>query len=256
MMIPAALGDSIPEYMHISLKGKRALYKSELMMLEMLSNANWERPIYIATTVGPDNRLGMDGHLIQEGLASRFTPFETTELGVTIDTDKMYDNLMNKFKFGGIDKDGIYIDENVMRMCYTHRHIFAKLINQLIIEGKKEKAKKAIEYCEKMIPAKNVPYDYQNGSALLADCYYALGNARDGDRVIRAIGDKAVEYITWYLSLDDTNLNISRREVEWHLALLNEAYRVMDRNNSKLTETYENKLNTLYDIYAKRVKSL
>ena len=151
MMIPEALGDSIPDYMHISLKDekgnpKRALYKSELMMLEMLANANWERPIYMAITVGTDNQLNMREHFIQEGLTYRFTPFDTEALGATIDSEKMYDNLMNKFKFGGIDKPGIYIDENTMRMCYTHRRIFAQLITQLMKEGKKDKALAALEY--------------------------------------------------------------------------------------------------------------
>jgi hypothetical protein len=254
MMIPKALGDSIPDYMTISLKGKRALYKSELMMLEMLCHANWERPIYIATTVGPDNRLGMDGHLIQEGLASRFTPFETKELDATIDTEKMYDNLMNKFKFGGIDKPGIYIDENVMRMCYTHRRIFTTLVAQLLKEGETEKAKKAIAYCEKMIPEMNVPYDYQNGAHQLASAYYTLGDDKNGDRVLSAVADKAVEYITWYLSLDDQNFMISRREVEYHIALLSEFHRIMDENSSEIADTYDNKLNTLYDLYVNRIK--
>ena len=108
MLIP---GDTIPDYMHISLKGKRDLYKSELMMLEMLAEANWERPIYIAVSVGQENQLGMANHFIQEGLAYRFTPFDNTKTGVSIDSEKMYDNLMNKFRFGGIDKPGIYIDE-------------------------------------------------------------------------------------------------------------------------------------------------
>jgi hypothetical protein len=254
MMIPKALGDSIPDYMTISLKGKRALYKSELMMLEMLCHANWERPIYIATTVGPDNRLGMDGHLIQEGLASRFTPFETKELDATIDTEKMYDNLMNKFKFGGIDKPGIYIDENVMRMCYTHRRISTTLVAQLLKEGETEKAKKAIAYCEKMIPEMNVPYDYQNGAHQLASAYYTLGDDKNGDRVLSAVADKAVEYITWYLSLDDQNFMISRREVEYHIALLSEFHRIMDENSSEIADTYDNKLNTLYDLYVNRIK--
>jgi hypothetical protein len=254
MMIPKALGDSIPDYMTISLKGKRALYKSELMMLEMLCHANWERPIYIATTVGPDNRLGMDGHLIQEGLASRFTPFETKQLDATIDTEKMYDNLMNKFKFGGIDKPGIYIDENVMRMCYTHRRIFTTLVAQLLKEGETEKAKKAIAYCEKMIPEMNVPYDYQNGAHQLAIAYYTLGDDKNGDRVLSAVADKAVEYITWYLSLDEQNFMISRREVEYQIALLSEFHRIMDENGSEIADTYDNKLNTLYDLYANRIK--
>ena len=82
MKIPEALGDSIPDHMNILLRDdngnpKRALYKSELMMLEMLANANWERPMYMAITVGRENQLGMDKHFVQEGLASRFTPFET-----------------------------------------------------------------------------------------------------------------------------------------------------------------------------------
>lgn len=149
MTIPEALGDSIPEYMHISLKGKRALYKSELMMLEMLANANWERPIYMAITVGGENRLNMDNHFVQEGLAYRFTPFDAQALGATINSEKMYDNLMNKFKFGGINKAGIYIDENTMRMCYTHRRIFTQLITQLLKEGKKDKALKSIRILRK-----------------------------------------------------------------------------------------------------------
>ena len=74
MMIPEALGDSIPDYMHISLKDekgnpKRALYKSELMMLEMLANANWERPIYMAITVGTDNQLNKAMEVLQEKMA-------------------------------------------------------------------------------------------------------------------------------------------------------------------------------------------
>jgi hypothetical protein len=255
MMIPAALCDSIPDYMTISLKGKRALYKSELMMLEMLANANWERPIYIAVSVGAENRLGMDNHLIQEGIASRFTPFDTQKLNATIDTERMYDNLMNKFKFGGIDKPGIYIDENVMRMCYTHRRTFAQLIDQLLKEGKKDKAKAALDYVEKHVPASNVPYDWYNYAQHLAEAYYALDDAKNGDRIMAALGDKSVEYLTWYLSLDENNFRNSIREVEYHIALLNEETNTLKKYGSKLADTYDDKLNALYDIYAKRARS-
>ena len=148
---------------------KRGLYKNELMMLEMLAETNWERPLYIAISVGSDNQLGMDNFFVQEGLAYRFTPFDNTKTGVTIDSEKMYDNLMHKFKFGGIDRPGIYIDENALRMCYSHRRIFAQLVQQLMKEGKKDKAKAALDYAEKMIPAANVPYDFQNGALQMAE---------------------------------------------------------------------------------------
>ena len=250
MLIP---GDTIPDYMHISLKGKRALYKSELMMLEMLAESNWERPLYIAVSVGQENQLGMSNHFIQEGLAYRFTPFDTNKTGVRIDSEKMYDNLMNKFKFGGIDEPGIYIDENAMRMCYSHRRIFSQLIDQLLREGKNDKARKALDYVEKMIPAGNVPYDWQNGSLTLAEAYYKLNDLENGDRLTAALGDKAVEYMTWYMSLDEHRFLISAREFEYHWALLNEVVKKMEQYKSTLAPTYRDKLETLYDLYVKRM---
>ena len=259
MKIPEALGDSIPDHMNILLRDdngrpKRALYKSELMMLEMLAHANWERPMYMAITVGRENQLGMDKHFIQEGLASRFTPFETKKLGTTVDSEKMYDNLMNKFKFGGIEKPGIYIDENVMRMCYTHRRVFAQLIEQLMKEGKKDKALAALDYAEKMIPAYNVPYDWQNGAVQMAEAYYQLGETEKADKIMDALANKAIEYLTWYLSLDNSQFFVSSREFEYHIALLNEELKLMEKYKSKLSDNYSGKLDELYGMYVSRMK--
>lgn len=256
MMIPKTLGDSIPDYMHISLKGKRALYKSELMMLEMLANANWERPIYMAITVGAENRINMDNHFIQEGLAYRFTPFDAKALEATVDSKKMYDNLMNKFKFGGIDKKGIYIDENVMRMCYTHRRVFIQLVDQLLIEGEKEKALKALDYCEKMIPAFNVPYDYANGALNMAEDYYKLGEKEKGDRIVSALADKSIQYATWYLSLSDMQIAMSSRDLQLYLSLLSEELRIMKEYKSELEKNYSAQFDLLYNAYASRVNKL
>ena len=255
MRIPKALGDSIPEYMHISLKGKRALYKSELMMLEMLANANWERPIYMAITVGGENRLNMDNHFVQEGLAYRFTPFDAQALGATIDSEKMYDNLMNKFKFGGINKAGIYIDENTMRMCYTHRRIFTQLIIQLLKEGKKDKALKALEYCEKMIPGSNVPYDYQNSAQSMAEAFYLLGQKAKGDKIMDALANKSMEYLIWYLSMSNQQLTISGQEFMYHIYLLDEEIKIMEKYKSKQASHYAGKLEELYSMYASRTKA-
>ena len=248
-------GDSIPDYMHISLKGKRALYKSELMMLEMLAEANWERPIYIAVSVGTENQLGLGNHFIQEGLAYRFTPFNTDQTGVKVDSEKMYDNLMNKFKYGGIDRKGIYIDENAMRMCYSHRRIFSQLVEQLMKEGKKEKAKKALDYAEQVIPAYNVPYDWQNGALQMATAYYQLNEKEKADKIMQALADKAIQYATWYLSLDEDRFILSIGEVEYHLSLLNDEVRRMQFHQSELAKGYATTFEQLYDLYAKRMKA-
>ena len=251
MLIP---GDSIPDYMTISLKGKQALYKSELMMLEMLAESNWERPLYIAVTVGAENQLNMGNHLIQEGLAYRFTPFDTNKTGVKVDSEKMFDNLMHKFKYGGVDKPGIYIDENAMRMCHTHRRIFAQLVQQLLAEGKNDKAQQALEYAEKVLPAYNIPYDWQNGAAQLAESWYRLGNQEKGDEIIQALADKAVEYCTWYLSLDERRFMLSVGELEYNWALLDAVVKVMRQYQSPLADIYTPKVDEIYNLYMERME--
>jgi hypothetical protein len=252
MMIPAALGDSIPDYMHISLKGKRVLYKSELMMLEMLANANWERPIYIAISVGAENRLGMENHFIQEGLAYRFTPFDTQALNATIDSEKMYDNLMNKFKFGGIDKPGIYLDENVMRMCLSHRRLFIQVAIQLWNESKKEKALNALNYCEQKIPDYNVPYEYS--SQAMAELYYQLGEKEKADKIMGILANNAVEYVSWYMGMNNLQLYLSLANVNHYLTSLNGYIRTMNKYKSELSTVYTDLLSRLEDIYKMRTE--
>lgn len=205
--------DSIPDYMHISLKGKRMLYKHELMILEMLANANWERPLYMAITVGSDYHMNLTNNFLQEGLAYRITPFNNTALGRRIDSEKMYDNLMNKFKFGGIDNPDVYLDETVHRMCDTHRRLFVQLASQLIKEGKNDKALKALDYCQKVIPASTVHHDYLfGGSKEMAEDYRLLGQPMKAAEILDQLANNSLEYITWYMSLGDSYFSSSTEE--------------------------------------------
>ena len=253
--------DSIPEYMHISLKGKRVLYKSELMMLEMLANTNWERPMYMAITVGSDNHLNLTNNFLQEGLAYRITPFDNAKLGRRLDSEKMYDNLMNKFKFGGIDNPDIYLDETVLRMCDTHRRMFVQLTSQLIKEGKKDKALKALDYCEKVIPSTTVPHDYlMSSSKEMAENYLALGQPQKAEKILNELANNAVEYATWYLSLDDARFTSSYENCMRYFYILDDVCKTMAQmKDSKTGEEnksalhYAQKFDQLYKLLEKRV---
>ena len=253
--------DSIPEYMHISLKGKRVLYKSELMMLEMLANTNWERPMYMAITVGSDNHLNLSNNFLQEGLAYRITPFDNAKLGRRLDSEKMYDNLMNKFKFGGIDNPDIYLDETVLRMCDTHRRMFVQLTSQLIKEGKKDKALKALDYCEKVIPSTTVPHDYlMSSSKEMAENYLALGQPQKAEKILNELANNAVEYATWYLSLDDARFASSYENCMRYFYILDDVCKTMAQmKDSKTGEEnksalhYAQKFDQLYKLLEKRV---
>ena len=268
MMIPDSLHGEIPEYMSISLKNKRMLYKSELMMLEMLANTNWERPMYMAITVGSENHLNLGDNFMQEGLAYRITPFNTTKLNARIDSEKMYDNLMHKFKFGGIDKDGIYLDETILRMSQTHRRMFVQVASQLIKEGKYEKALKALDYCQQVIPSKNVAHDYiMSSSKEMADDYIALGEYAKAESILDELANKAVEYITWYMSLDDERLALSYENCVRNIYILDEINKSFDKiaqkkqgqaegemsASSEMADHYAQKFEELYDMFNVRI---
>ena len=249
MMIAA---DSIPDVMHISLKGKRAVYKSEMMMYEMLARCNWERPLFVAMTVGRDNYGNLGDNFVQEGLVNRITPFNTKASGRTIDTEKMYDNLMNRFKFGGIDNPDIYLDETVMRMCQTHRRIFAQLAKQLLAEGKKDKAQRVLEKVEKEIPAATVPHSYQSGSLEMAQTWLSLGNKQKATALADAVASIASEYCAWYISLSDRRLQASADDCYYYLLQLSNALKILDQTDEKKSAAYDAALRSFFDEFQSR----
>lgn len=236
--------DSIPDQMIISLKGKNALYKGDLMMLEMISQCNWTRPVYVAITVGQENYMNLGDNFIQEGLANRITPFTTNAPGMkNFDTERVYTNLMTRFKFGGLDKKGIYLDETVMRMCYTHRRLFAQLALNLIQEGKKDKAAKALAYAEKVIPAYNVPMNYLSGGIDIAKAYALLGNKAKAKEVINSVFKNAHQYMVWYNSLSGSRFMQSQQDCMMHLYVMNSCIDIAHMIDNKWAESLMKQFN-------------
>ena len=254
--------DSIPDKMVISLKGKRALYKGDLMILEMLAQCNWERPIYVAVSVGDDNYINLGDNIITEGLAYRITPFTTTSKGQPLpgvknfDTQRTYDNIMHRFKFGGIDQQGIYLDETVMRMCYTHRRIMAKLAMELIYENQEKKAEEVLRYTEKMVPDYNVPHCYASGSTDMIRAWIALGQKKPALDIINKMWKNSVQYAKWYCSLDGFRFEGSKNDVLLHLYIMNQLVGLTETIDEKLADQQLRQLNVLSDIYEQRGGSL
>ena len=252
--------DSIPDKMVISLKGKSALYKGDLMMLEMIAQCNWTRPIYVATTVGADNYMNLGEHFVQEGLANRITPFRTyytnerddlvpMEGTKQFDTEKTYDNMMNKYKYGGISKPGIYLDETVMRMCYTHRRLMSLLAVNLLEEGKTDKVKAVLAKAEKEIPAYNIPHDYQSGSLDLARAYAGTGQNNKAQELIDQLWKKSSQYLQWYCSLESSRFASSQRDCMIQLYIMNQLLNLQDKVDAKKSQQMEKQLQALSEIY-------
>lgn len=230
MMIAA---DSIPEVMTISLKGKRAIYKSELMMLDMIAQGQWDRPLYIAMTVGQDNYGNLGDHFVQEGLAYRITPFNTAKSGKRTDIERMYHNIMERFQFGGISDSTVYLDETVMRMCYTHRRLMAQLAQELVNEGDFQRAANVLERAEKEIPHSSVPHNFQSGSLDLATSWYACKRYKEAAEIASILFQTSKEWLDWYLSLSTPRLMQASRECNYNLYLMHETASLLEKCHSK-----------------------
>ena len=242
--------DTIPDRMVISLAGKRAIYKNDMMMLEMLAQCNWERPLYVATTVGSDNYMNLGDNFVQEGLAYRITPFNTKAPGAkNFDTEKVYNNVMNRFKWGGLDKPGLYIDETVMRMCYTHRHLLAQLAMQLIAEGQNVKAEKVLRKAEKVLPEYNVPYTFMSGAADMARAYALIGKKADAARILNKVWADAKSYADYYLQLTGSRFMMSQNDVLRQLYIMQNIADITQACDHSLADQRLKTVNALYAVY-------
>ena len=242
--------DTIPDKMIISLAGKRALYKNDLMMLEMLAQCNWTRPLYVATTVGSENYMNLGDNFVQEGLAYRITPFTTNKNGAkNFDTEKTYNNVMNRYKFGGLETPGLYLDETVMRMCFTHRHLFAQLALQLIEEGKNDKALKVLRKCEKVLPNYNVPYTFMSGSADVARAYALLGYKADAKRVLAEVWNNAKGYADYYVQLTGPRFDLCQNDLMRQLYIMQSISDIMRLVDPKQADNWAGIANAIYRMY-------
>ncbi len=242
--------DSIPDKMVISLTGKNALYKGDLMMLEMIAQCNWTRPIYVALTVGEDNYMNLGDNFVQEGLANRITPFTTNKSGAkNFDTEKAYHNIMTRFKFGNLKQKGLYIDETTMRMCYTHRRLLAQTALQLIAEHKNKKALDILKKADTEIPQYNVPIDYMSGGLDMARGWVMAGNKQKAAEYLGKVWKTSSQYLTYYLSLDANRFAQAQNDCIRQIMIMQSTCEVAGMIDLKTAKKYEDQLNKLYTLY-------
>ena len=242
--------DTIPDKMVISLAGKTALYKGDLMMLEMIAQCNWVRPIYVALTVGEDNYMNLGDNFVQEGLVNRITPFTTNKPGAkNFDTEKAYHNIMTRFKFGNLKQKGLYIDETTMRMCYTHRRLLAQTALQLLSEHKNKKAIDILKKADVEIPDYNVPIDYMSGGLDMARGWILAGQKQKAAEYVGKVWKTACQYLSYYLSLDANRFAQAQNDCIRQIMIMQSTCEVASMVDQKTAKKYEDQLNKLYTLY-------
>lgn len=193
--------------------------------------------MYFCATVGNDYYLGLEPYMELTGLAYRITPTRSRDGQPRVNSEKMYENLMHQFKYGNMNIPGIYIDENLMRMCRTHRMMFAQLAEQLIRENQRDKALEVLDYAEEMLPGYNVPYDYT--SASMAQMYFMLHQDDKAVAILENVANTCVEYLHFAESLNRRQRESMENTTDREAAILGYVLQTLDHyDQTEIVDKY------------------
>lgn len=198
--------------------------KSQLLVLDLLNNMDWNRPVYFAVTTGGEAYMGLERYFQLEGLAYRLTPIlhktsPNPNLEGGVASDIMYNNMMNRFQWGNMDTKDIYMDENNRRMTSNLRLQFSHLAEKLIEEGKKDKALEVLDRCMTVMPEKNVPYDQPQIMWTLSDLYYEAGDSLKGLELAKRMFELNRQEIEYFKSLDEDRQATMTRQMDMSIRL-------------------------------------
>jgi len=220
--------DSIVPEMKWELSGN-AFYKSYMMILDMLAHNNWKRPIYFAITVSEDNYPNLDKYFRLDGLAYRVVPVQYTRpdgQSGSVDTKILYENLMNKFKWGNIADPKVYLDENNLRMLSNFRNNFARLAEALIDENKVDSAVRVLDRSQEVMPPAQIPVNYY--LLPVVEQYYRAKQFDKGNKLMEQIYNNTLEELKYFFSFKGSLSSQVEQEKGFNIRILNELVRLTD----------------------------
>ena len=217
-------GDSLVRDINFQLvdergRPRRYVTKSQMMILDLLSNMDWNRPVYFAVTTGSDTYLGLEPYFQLEGLAYRLTPIlHRKALNPYVDggvnANIMYENMMTKFQFGNMDKGDIYLDENNRRMVTNLRLQFSHLAEQLIEQGDKKRAVEVLDKCMNVMPDNIAPHEQSQILWRLSELYFDAGDNAKGLQWAKKLVELNQQELDFYESLDNDRQAIMEQDIQ------------------------------------------
>ncbi|WP_109832184.1 glycosyltransferase family 117 protein [Reichenbachiella versicolor] len=193
-IIPEQFADKMVSKMQWSMKG-RGLEKKDLAILDLIVNNNWERPIYFNNTSASSVNLNLKQFMVQEGNAFRLLPIKNDKQGMFVDTNMMYDNMMNNFYWRELDNPNVYYSEDYRNFVLNHRASFNTLIENLLMEGDTVRAKQAVEETLARMPDEVIQFDHF--SVQVVGFLLELGEKEKADKIANRIGDRANEMLAY-----------------------------------------------------------
>jgi hypothetical protein len=231
--VPMALGDSIADTIKFNIRG-RVLQKNQLMVLDLLANNNWKRPVYFSITTGSEAYMGLEDYLQLDGLAYRLVPIKKPRKDDhtgTVNSAVLYDSFMNKFTWGGMDNPKVYLDETNRRLIMNFRSNFGILATTLMNENKKDSAIAVCDRCLKVMPDASIHFNY---SLLpLAEVYYQAGAVDKGDKLYDRLTELYYQNLVYYFRFPASKAAQTDTDRQQGLAVLQHIYREADKYGRK-----------------------
>ncbi|MFY9153633.1 MAG: DUF2723 domain-containing protein [Prolixibacteraceae bacterium] len=244
--------DKIVDTLTIDLSSKHYITKDELMVLDMIANNNWKRPIYFAITIGRDKYMNLQDYFQLEGLAYKLIPVKSPSDGINmgkVNTKLMYANVMENFKWGNMNDPKVYIDENNGRMMMNIRNTFNRLAETLVAEGQNEKAVKVLDRCNELIPNRVVPYSYF--AMMMSETYLHAGQPAKAKEMINTIMNGYKEQLDYFFQMDGPMRNSVDEEIQRMLYFMREITMICSRNNQpELSKEVSDSFNSYLERYS------
>lgn len=235
---------------------KDYIQKPEMMMLEILANNNWDRPVYFVST-GGDSDIGLSDYLQHEGFAYKLVPIKTIQADYLstgrLNVDKLYENYMNKFKWGGINKPNVMVDHNVQRttLVLRLRNNFNRLADELVSMNRIDSAVKVLDRVVELLPQEKFPYDFFVIG--LIETYYKANETEKGNKLLTSYAEATLENLEYFDSLEPRYSGVIGYDSELNLQIMQELVAVADRfGQPDIKEKLENDLNTHITYYYQR----
>ena len=225
------------EKMPLSFAGMDMLLKSDLLILQLLVNGDEARPLYLTTSMNIDERPYLKPHLVLEGLLYHIVPSDTTEMETRVNVERLYENIMENFSYGGLSAGDVYADYDVRKMAYGHQHKMATLIDALLEQGDNERAIIVVRKWQKEMPPQVVPYDAAVLSML--HCLYHTRQYAEADTLAGDMLSRSMEWLEWIGTLKpDQRRGSALSEYQWKRVMQQIVSLLYHYDRKKLLTTY------------------
>ncbi len=237
---------------------RNSMGKSELAVVDILANNNWKRPVYFAS-LGHDGTLGLEDYMQLEGFAYRLVPIKTRtgnryEAG-RIEPERLYDNLMNKFRFEGMNDPEVYLDDFHVRTVsiIRLRNRFIQLANELISRGDTARAIQVLDRCMELTPDNKVPYDHT--IIQVANAYYQCNRFDKANKLVTSLSEKCNRKLAFYLDQKPSFISSINDQIIYNFQIMqNLAVISKNFNQTEISTAIDSVTNSQYAVYSARQK--